>query len=290
MNENFAKRLVYLRNEKGLTQDKFAELMGVSKSSISMYENGKRTPDFELEEKIADFFNVDLDYLRGRSDIKNKYRLENKVSSKINPNEIIKKRRKELGLTLKQVAEQLGVSESLISRYESNDVKNMGIDKIKPLAKILKCEPEYLMGWVKNNDTTETKKDLTKDEQLINEISTILIKNSNCSLSNIKRGNKVDIIKDEKIIATYDIELVFKAFELKYIKDNFSLEDIENLFERFDIPEDLKGVTRKQYIKFMGESAMFFDDDSISDDTKAKLLLAFQKMFYDAKEKNKRKK
>lgn len=62
-------------------------------------------------------------------------------------NEIIKKRRKELGLTLKQVAEQLGVSESLISRYESKDVKNMGIDKLVPLAKILKCEPAYLMGW-----------------------------------------------------------------------------------------------------------------------------------------------
>ena len=62
-------------------------------------------------------------------------------------NEIIKKRRKELGLTLKEVAEQLGVSESLISRYENNDVKNMGIDKIEPLSKILRCEPGYLLGW-----------------------------------------------------------------------------------------------------------------------------------------------
>ena len=67
-------------------------------------------------------------------------------------NEIIKKRRKELGLTLKQVAEKLGVSESLISRYESNDVKNMGIDKIIPLAKVLDTTPAYLMGW-------ETKKE-----------------------------------------------------------------------------------------------------------------------------------
>ena len=62
-------------------------------------------------------------------------------------NEIIKKRRKELGLTLKQVAEKLGVSESLISRYESNDVKNMGIDKIIPLAKVLDTTPAFLMGW-----------------------------------------------------------------------------------------------------------------------------------------------
>lgn len=87
-------------------------------------------------------------------------------------NEIIRKRRKELGLTLKQVAEELGVSESLISRYESSEVKNMGIDKIKPLAKILKCEPEYLMGWTEDNKKQETQDDiittynLTPDELL----------------------------------------------------------------------------------------------------------------------------
>lgn len=67
-------------------------------------------------------------------------------------NEIIKKRRKELGLTLREVAEKLGVSESLISRYESNDVKNMGIDKLIPLAKVLNTTPAFLMGW-------ETKKE-----------------------------------------------------------------------------------------------------------------------------------
>lgn len=62
-------------------------------------------------------------------------------------NEIIRKRRKELGLTLREVAEKLGVSESLISRYESNDVKNMGIDKLIPLAKVLDTTPAFLMGW-----------------------------------------------------------------------------------------------------------------------------------------------
>jgi len=75
-------------------------------------------------------------------------------------NEIIKKRRKELGLTLKQVAEKLGVSESLISRYESNDVKNMGIDKIIPLAKVLDTTPAFLMGW---EDKKEEKSNLNID-------------------------------------------------------------------------------------------------------------------------------
>lgn len=67
MNSSFKERLSELRKEKDISQEKFADLIGVSKSTISMYENGNRTPDFETEEKIADFFNVDLDYLRGRS-------------------------------------------------------------------------------------------------------------------------------------------------------------------------------------------------------------------------------
>lgn len=77
-------------------------------------------------------------------------------------NERIKARRKELGLTLKQVAEKLNVSESLISRYESNDVKNMGIDKIAPLAKILKTTPSYLMGWTENEMQKEQEPEIPK--------------------------------------------------------------------------------------------------------------------------------
>lgn len=60
---------------------------------------------------------------------------------------IIKNRRLELGLTLKDVAKALGVAESTVSRYESSDIQNMGIDKIEALAKVLQCSPTYLMGW-----------------------------------------------------------------------------------------------------------------------------------------------
>lgn len=84
----FSERLVLLRNEKKLTQEKFAEIIGVSKSTISMYENGNRTPSFEIEEKIADYFNVDLEFLRGRSDIRNKYQ-HNKNMKLKNENSVI---------------------------------------------------------------------------------------------------------------------------------------------------------------------------------------------------------
>ena len=61
--------------------------------------------------------------------------------------ERIKKRRKELGLSAEQVADKLGVSPATIYRYESNDIVNMRIDKLEPIANILNTSPAYLMGW-----------------------------------------------------------------------------------------------------------------------------------------------
>lgn len=67
MNE-FSKRLKKLREEKGYTQDQLADILKIGRSRLSMYEQGKREPPFELQEAIADVFNVDLDYLMGRTD------------------------------------------------------------------------------------------------------------------------------------------------------------------------------------------------------------------------------
>ena len=53
-----------LRKSRGMTQEELAKALGVSRSTIGMYEQGKREPDFETEEKIADYFNVTLDFLR----------------------------------------------------------------------------------------------------------------------------------------------------------------------------------------------------------------------------------
>lgn len=62
----FKDMLKYFRSLKGLSQSELAKELGVSTSAISMYEVGKREPDFETEEKIADYFNTDLNILRGR--------------------------------------------------------------------------------------------------------------------------------------------------------------------------------------------------------------------------------
>ena len=59
----FKDMLKLLREERGLSQDELARLTQLSKSTISMYENGNREPKFETLEAIADFFNVDMNTL-----------------------------------------------------------------------------------------------------------------------------------------------------------------------------------------------------------------------------------
>lgn len=59
----------------------------------------------------------------------------------------IKQRRIELGLTMADVAQSVGVSEATISRWESGDIANMKCDKIVSLAKALHVSPSFIMGW-----------------------------------------------------------------------------------------------------------------------------------------------
>lgn len=68
---DFGITLKKLRIEKQLTQSELASKVGFSKSAISMYENGKREPDFEVLEIFADFFNVNLMYLIGSESDRN---------------------------------------------------------------------------------------------------------------------------------------------------------------------------------------------------------------------------
>lgn len=60
-------RLKELRNAASLSQDELGNALGLSKSSISNYEKGYRQPDMATLHSIADYFNVTVDYLIGRS-------------------------------------------------------------------------------------------------------------------------------------------------------------------------------------------------------------------------------
>lgn len=67
----FQNRLKQLREENNLTQLELAQKFNITSQTISQYERGIRTPDFNLLNSITDFFGVSVDYLLGRTDIKN---------------------------------------------------------------------------------------------------------------------------------------------------------------------------------------------------------------------------
>ena len=71
----FSSRLKELRSEFGLSQQSLANQTKISKSSINMYERGEREPGIETLELFADFFNVDMDYLLGKSNYRNAHSL-----------------------------------------------------------------------------------------------------------------------------------------------------------------------------------------------------------------------
>lgn len=59
-------RLKELRKEKNLTQEKMANLLNMTITCYNYYEKEKREPSVETLCKLADFYNVSLDYLVGR--------------------------------------------------------------------------------------------------------------------------------------------------------------------------------------------------------------------------------
>lgn len=66
---------------------------------------------------------------------------------------ILKQRRKELNLTMKQVADACNVSEATVSRWESGDIGDMKRSRISALASILKISPSIIVGYADENDS-----------------------------------------------------------------------------------------------------------------------------------------
>jgi len=63
----FAERLKVLRAEKGLTQVELADMLGVSKGTVGMWETGKRMPSFETLDEMTRIFDRRMDYILGYS-------------------------------------------------------------------------------------------------------------------------------------------------------------------------------------------------------------------------------
>ncbi|EGO8528067.1 helix-turn-helix domain-containing protein [Enterococcus faecalis] len=64
-NKIFGLRLKQLRKEKGITLDALADSIGTTKTTLSRYENGTRSPKISILTKLAEYFKVDVTWLSG---------------------------------------------------------------------------------------------------------------------------------------------------------------------------------------------------------------------------------
>ena len=79
----FKERLKALRKQKGITQSDLAAILNYGYTAVSNYESGRNEPSIKDLKKIAEFFDVSLDYLLCVNDIKNPY----VISSESEPDE-----------------------------------------------------------------------------------------------------------------------------------------------------------------------------------------------------------
>lgn len=77
----FGKRLRELRKENRLTQSETAKILGYGYTAISNYEHGRNQPSIEDLIRIANFFDVSVDYLIGATDVRQKMQRDAQVKS-----------------------------------------------------------------------------------------------------------------------------------------------------------------------------------------------------------------
>ncbi|WP_161979580.1 helix-turn-helix domain-containing protein [Streptococcus sp. S784/96/1] len=96
----FSERLKSLRKEAKLTQKEISNIFNTTQQSYSQWESGKRKPSQETLEKFANYYNVSIDYLTGKSDIKNpaiidEKRLDQAIVKILGSEQIISKKQRE---------------------------------------------------------------------------------------------------------------------------------------------------------------------------------------------------
>lgn len=69
-NSILGTRIKNLREEKSITQLQLSKILNIGNTTLSQYESGKRVPSDSIKKAIADYFNVSIDYLLGRTDKK----------------------------------------------------------------------------------------------------------------------------------------------------------------------------------------------------------------------------
>jgi transcriptional regulator with XRE-family HTH domain len=170
MNLQFGDRLKKLRSEKDFSQTDLANHFNMGKSTISNYENNNRLPDINTICRFAEFFDVTLDYIMGKTDnrkhnaitINPPKHMENVLQQNIDIDKKtqklfisrIKNKMVDEELTKATLSLKTGIDKNLISEYiDGEDLPD--IKTLKKLATGLNTTTDYLLGINDNSSPNE---------------------------------------------------------------------------------------------------------------------------------------
>ena len=175
VNKVVGQRIKQRRKELGLSQDELAKKIGYkTKGAISYFENGLRSPDFEVVQKIAEALNTDL-----------KYFWVDQEPKKINWSKDLGKRLRELrgSISLNELESKININKAEITRFEKGDLSPSYNDLIK-YAKYFEVDINYLLG-LTDVKTTYSNSNNSSNNTEIDKINKILVNIENRYLKEI---------------------------------------------------------------------------------------------------------
>lgn len=125
LNENIA----FFRKKRGITQEELANALGVTNQAVSKWESGKCAPDIQLLPDIAEYFNISIDELFGRSvnsDISTKIQSPKETSSNLDTAIDIASKKGYISSSILQFKLKIGCDES---RKLIRDMESLGYIK-----------------------------------------------------------------------------------------------------------------------------------------------------------------
>lgn len=145
---NIADRIKELRLSKNMTQTDFGNAFGIVKSTISLYESGKSTPNDQIKTKICEFFDVSMDYLLGLTNEKKPY-----ASTDGSRHGVISEQSEtpinywifKSGYTSEEIALKLGIGIDCLKKYISGE-SPMPLLILKELAGLCNVSTDCLLG------------------------------------------------------------------------------------------------------------------------------------------------
>lgn len=125
------ENLKYIRKIRNLSMKQLGEKVGVSESTISLYENGKRQPDHEMLKKLSSVLNVSIDFLLG---INSPTKLNDKIAFLMNCNTF----------SIRRLAKSMNTSEALVKEWIDGSTIPTAT-QIVLLAKLFGVASDYLL-------------------------------------------------------------------------------------------------------------------------------------------------